>query len=246
VREPRRLRDGDLIHVHSFVLAFLEGAEAVSPEPSPAPVGESEDDDSANEIAERMVASLRAQDDARGEFASAARVARQLVRYLGVAGSIDELLQRGLEALFALLPQSDRGLVLLADATGQLNMRAIKMKSKEAFDSLTAGPIPRRLAAQVMREERAVLLCDRWTNAHDPEKADVIEASPRWTMYAPLLGPGATVAGIVQLETQDEERSFTSQDLEKLLLAVLIIGLAFENAVSVDAQQGEHVPAGTG
>jgi phosphoserine phosphatase RsbU/P len=234
IREPRALGNGDLIHVHCFVLTFAEGDAGSDVLPAPDEGADSAEPDE-DWLPGRILASVDAASGSFDDELSPTAVARHMVRYLGASTSVDESLQRCLEGLFSLFPQADRGSVMLVASDGQLALRALKTRCEEAFNSLTAGPTPRAVAARVMDEERALLVCDR--TAHE-DVDHVIDACPRWAMYAPLLGPGGAVAGIVQLDTQDRDRPFTEEDLRKMLLSVLIAGLAFESAAATASQAG--------
>jgi hypothetical protein len=234
VKAPKRLEGGDLIHIHSSVLVF-------NPEPSKPEVDEDWRESGgagvpgplADEPAsDSVVARLDVVDTGwAGPGVAAVRTARHMARYLGVSFSADEVAHRLLEGLFGLFPQAERGIVLLADARGELAVRGLKCKCLEASDPMTVGPLAHDIATSVMRDEQALLCCDRPIGGDDGSDV-VLSVGARWSMYAPLMGPDGRPAGVVQLDTQDAEFPFAALDLEILSLAALVAGQSLAHALA--------------
>jgi sigma-B regulation protein RsbU (phosphoserine phosphatase) len=234
VRRAQRLDDGDLIHIHKFVLAFVSGGRDTSSEHSALLSGRMEGSASSaphQPTNSEVLTSLRCDGRrAEGPAAEGVRTVRHIVRYLGVSFATDEVAQRLLEGLFSIFPQAERGEVLLRESSGQLGLRGLKVRKEDGIDSLTVGPLALKMAMRVMEQEEAVLTLQQPDDQESPD--EVMGIGPRWSMYAPLIGIGAIPAGIVRLDSSDGQHPFNEADLETFVVAALVGGQALDYALA--------------
>lgn len=223
-----RLADGDIVHLHSTALLFREQPDAgiAVAEPAERAKGRSLEENEPL-VSQQIVEAASARLDSADEWLSAeARGLGQLLARLGVSLDIEQVVARILEGMFEIFPQTDRGIVLLLEPGGELEMRAVKVRPTES-GGLTFGPLARRAAIHAIANRNLLLYADAATGV---PLDSVIDLPIRSTMCAPLLGPTYSPAGAVHLDTADAARPFSQEDLRTMRVAAAVAGLAVEYA----------------
>jgi serine phosphatase RsbU (regulator of sigma subunit)/pSer/pThr/pTyr-binding forkhead associated (FHA) protein len=150
----------------------------------------------------------------------------EISRKLGESLQLDAVLEKTLETLFKIFPQADRGFVLLKEGeTVDLTPRAIKFRGGET-GSLA---ISRTILSHVLNEGKAILSSDAASDRRF-EPSQSIVGMIRMMMCVPLLDPGRTPKGILQLDTREERGRFTQEDLDLLVAVASQVSVAVENA----------------
>jgi serine phosphatase RsbU (regulator of sigma subunit) len=243
-----KLEDNDRIHLYEVLVTFHSGAVpepvAQTSEPSvgatmmgaPAPRFDpmAPSAVSADEKPSRpttIVGTLDASPEKRVGLGSQEKLRAVLgiTKNLGMSLTLDSFLPNVLESIFEIFPQADRGYVLLADRPdGRLTPVAMKDRRSDSGCSLTLAPISQSIAARVMSEGKAILSTDA---DDDPEvSASILEASVCSMMTVPLVGPSGKVLGIIHMDTTENDRPFTPEDLDVLVSVATVAGQAVEHA----------------
>lgn len=222
-----QLNDGDIVHLHTTALVFRTHAgDAAQPGRTGPPISEEFEPLASQQVVDAAPARLDADDALQP---ADIRALDTMLRCLGVSLDIEQVLLRVLDGLFEVFPQAERGIVLLAEPSGELLMRAVKVRPAES-SGLTFGPLARRAAAQAMASRLILLYAD--PGGSTSEQDSVIDMPTRSTMCAPLLGPTQTPPGAVHLDTADTGQPFTKDHLRTLRVAAAVACQSIEYALA--------------
>ncbi len=159
-----------------------------------------------------------------------------ITRILGSSLSLDEVLPKIVDGMFAVFPQIERGYILLEDEfTGNLEPHAMRQRSGDN-ESSTFGPISKSLARRVMSEGQALLVADDAGEDDADLSESVFDFPTRSMMCAPLMGPARRALGILHVDTRDGSQPLTGDDLEVLSCVATIAGQWVENARTYEAR----------
>lgn len=155
------------------------------------------------------------------------RAILEITRNLGTALSLDDVLPKILDSLFAIFPQADRGFIALKHpATGQLIPKAVKHRRG---DDETIR-ISRTIVQQVLGTKEAILSADAASDSRFDAAQSIADYRIRSMMCAPLIDSGSTPLGVIQLDTLDQRARFQPDDLEVLANVASQASFAVENA----------------
>jgi serine phosphatase RsbU (regulator of sigma subunit) len=212
---PLRLRDGDRIKVGEHEMIFrCESRVLCVDEETGSSVLETIDDLSSSRLSERV-----------RRPAETLQAVLDINRSLGGGGEIDEVLDRALGGLMELFPITECGMIVTAEADGDLPVRSIRHRGGSP-PKLT---LSRTILHQVLQQGEAVLIRDVATDGRYKEHESVA-ALFRTALCVPLLGSGGKPVGMVQLGAREDRGSrFTSDDLELLAALALPLAAAVEN-----------------
>jgi serine phosphatase RsbU (regulator of sigma subunit) len=129
------------------------------------------------------------------------------------------LFPRILEGLFQIFKQAERGFIFIREERpdGKLIPKVIKTRS--AHDE-TNAPFSKTIVNRCIQSNQALLSEDATTDKKLDPRASIADCRIRSVMCAPLTARDNTRAfGVIQLDSQDRTKRFTSDDL-KLLVAV--------------------------
>jgi adenylate cyclase len=137
------------------------------------------------------------------------RVTYELQRDIRLNMTLDEILERILERTFEFL-NCDRGVVLMADETGELKPRAFKMKKRE--DKLV---ISSTLVNQVRKEKAGLLSSDAQMDNRFKEAKSMIMQGIRSSMAVPILHLDELL-GIIIIDSSVAVNAYSEKDLQLL------------------------------
>ncbi|GAF98892.1 unnamed protein product, partial [marine sediment metagenome] len=155
------------------------------------------------------------------------RTLLEIFQSIGTALDEDELLERILDQLFDVFPESGRGFIILRDPdTGMLTPRAVKKAKPDVTDSEERLPISGTIIEYVLERKQAVLSADAMSDDRFPTSQSILDFEMRSVMCAPLMYEDE-VLGFILLDTQ---RIASNYDEEGL---TLLAGIANQAALSI-------------
>jgi serine phosphatase RsbU (regulator of sigma subunit) len=211
--EPARLADGCRVRIVDTELVFHDPSVglSVSPEDNSTVLG-SIDDLSSHELAGRVA-----------RPAEALRATLDVIRALGAAAELNEILGRVLDGLMAVFPRAQRGFILTVEPDGSFPVRAVRHRDGPS-DKPT---LSRTIAQQVLAGGEALLISDATV---DPNFKDLpsVSATLRTALCVPLPGHSGPV-GMAQFDSRNDHDGFTKADLDLLAALAVPVGVAVEN-----------------
>lgn len=176
-------------------------------------------DESDDPVGTSTIEATQGQVDLRRylEIAPSERI-RQLVsisQRLSKMLSLDELLQQVTETFFEVFPQAERCFVLLLDSVGKPHPKVVMSRSDDAGDLRFS----RSLVRAAVESLQSYLSEDSPSDSGLEASDSVAELRTRSVMCVPLATAEAHALGAIQLDTQDQTKKFTVDDLN--LLAII-------------------------
>lgn len=236
IGELTRLQDGDSIRICDIELAFYEesqesalslgGSELGSANLGIMIVDDDEDDDSSTR-------SITGKLDVRGSHygvqLSASADSKlsallEIMKSLGRAVGIEEVLPKVLDSLFNIFIQADRGFIALNDESGQIKPRWTKAR-RPSEDEIR---ISKTVLKHVMQTKEAIISLDAGKDFELSQS--VADFRIRSMIVAPLLNSDDEAIGAIQIDTIQQKGGFDSKDLEILVGVANQAGMAIENA----------------
>lgn len=157
---------------------------------------------------------------------------------LGKAIGLSEVLGKVLDCLFSIFPQADRGFIVLKSGeTGRLVPKSVKHRRNE--DSQTIR-ISRTIVNDVINSKEAVLSADAANDSRFDMSESVIDFHIRSMMCAPLVSTDGDVLGVLQIDTLDQRKRFSREDLDVLASVACQAASAVENAQLHEAAMRER------
>jgi serine phosphatase RsbU (regulator of sigma subunit)/pSer/pThr/pTyr-binding forkhead associated (FHA) protein len=209
-----QLKNNDRIRICDFVAAFLDKA----------PDGEQEAEDSTSTI--EAVVSQSSQQLLETQPAEKLRVLLEISSNLSKTLELDALLPQIAEHLFGLFRQADRCFIIQAEeGTKRLLPRVVKTRRPQ--DEPNARP-SRTIVQKCLESAQAFLSDDASKDNRIQLSQSVVDFRIRSVMCVPLCGADGKAFGVIQLDTQDRSKRFTTEDLR------LLWGVANQAAVALD------------
>jgi len=154
------------------------------------------------------------------------RTLLEIFQSIGTVLDEDELLNKILEKLFEVFPETARGFIILRDPdTGQLTPRAAKM-AKAGGPQDDKLQISGTILEYVLEQKQAVLSADAMSDERFPTSQSILDFEMRSVMCAPLMYRNQ-VLGFILLDTQ---RIASNYDQEGL---TLLAGIANQAALTI-------------
>ena len=205
--EPRRLDDGDPIEIGDTQFVFSETGSTI--------LGVLD----VSSTSERQIVMVRPEEKLHAIL--------EIARELGGTIDLDGVLGKVLEALFRILPQADRGFILLkVERTDRLILRASKFRQEDAV----SPTFSRTIFNHVTREGQAILCEDIGADDRFGDSSSVKESQIRTMMCVPLWDRERHSVGVIQIDTQDEHGRFEDDDLELMVAIAGPVSMAIENS----------------
>ena len=151
----------------------------------------------------------------------------EIARNLGGTIDLDGVLGSVLESLFRILPQADRGFILLkGERTDDVILRASKFREQDAV----SPAFSRTIFNHVTREGQAILCEDIGADDRLGDSPGVKESQSRRMICVPLWDRERQSVGVIQIDSQDDHRRFEEDDLELMVAIAGPVSVAIENS----------------
>jgi serine phosphatase RsbU (regulator of sigma subunit) len=236
----RQLKRGDVVRVCEVNLTF----ESDAPPPTPGatgPVGRLLEgaglgaflaDDDGKTTGSTIMTKLEVSTSSRGVTISASPEVKlaamiEIMRNLGRALALDEVLPSVLMSLFKIFVQADRGFIVMQTADGKLIPRWVRLRREDAHDTLR---ISRTIIRHVMDTKEAILSADAASDERFEMSQSIADFRIRSMMCAPLIDSEGAAFGALQIDTLDQRQRFTKDDLELLVSTASQAALAIQQA----------------
>ena len=149
----------------------------------------------------------------------------EITRRLGSSLLVDEIFPRVLDTLFDMFPQAVIGEIQLIEPDGRLNPVAMKHGRDDDSSIITRVPIGYDISRQVLSNGKPLL------KTVEPKRHDsVLDNGEAAVICVPMLGPSHAKLGTILLEADDDNRTFTDDDLELVTAVGILTGQAVEYA----------------
>jgi len=237
INEPTKLVEGDTIRICDIELNFHEDGQLSGLSASNASEGSGlgimivEDDDDAAE-SRSVTAKIDVRSSQYGTQVIASPEAKlfailEIMKSLGKAVALDEVLPKVLDTLFTLFIQADRGFIVLNDAQGQLKPKWVKTRRPDQEEMVR---VSRTVLREVMQTKEAIISLDAGSDLRFELSQSVADFRIRSMIVAPLLNSEGEPIGAIQIDTIQQKGGFESKDLEILVGVANQAGIAIENA----------------
>jgi serine phosphatase RsbU (regulator of sigma subunit) len=162
------------------------------------------------------------------------RALLEITRALGVSLDLQEILPNVLDNIFRILPQANRGCILLVDQTnGRLQPYATKPLLEKQDEP---PPISRTISESVMSQAKAILTTDAGADERFAASDSVWDLKMHSVMCAPLIGSLQEPFGMIHLDAQDPTAQFDADDLDVLVNIANLVGQAVDHVRLHEAQ----------
>ena len=227
-QEPTLLRDRDRIRICDCEFLFLEQTQI--PDEMRKGAG-ADDEDGGEESSSTVEATITHGSRQILETQPAEKLAflLSITSELTQTFNLDELLPKVADSLFQVFKQADRCFIILGEE-GSDKLFPKVIKTRRAGDEADAR-FSRRIVRECLEKAQAVLSGDATTDKRFDLSQSIADCRIRSVMVAPLSARGAGKAsGVIQLDTQDQRKKFTQDDLKLLLAVAGQAAIALENA----------------
>lgn len=224
------LKDGDRLVLGAVTVEFDEaGGEEARPEPGVA-VSFAEAEGNEGTVVLRMAAEdLAAAGPGGPGGPELASLSRRLQLLNDVAGSLSEtfdeaaLLSRILDRLFDVLPQAERGFVMVRDpASGEPVPKVVRNRSGDS--SVVAAS--RTLLREVIETRQGILSVDALGDRRFSSAESVVGLGIRSVVCVPILSQ-QEVYGVIQVDSTRPGQAFSTDDM------ALMLGIGHQLALSL-------------
>jgi serine phosphatase RsbU (regulator of sigma subunit) len=238
---PQFLREGDRIRISDIELvfhgeSFPEFASDGSSEMtfSGSSFGIVMVDDDPDSSSSRIVASqvefeksgdglkMRATPEAKFEALV------KILRSLGNALLLDEVLPKILESLFAIFPSADRGFIVMQTEDDQLQTRWVK--TRQARDETETVRISRTIIRRVISTGEAILSFDAMEDSRFDSSESIADFSIKSMICAPLGDANGNMFGAIQIDSTQGRGQFVEEDIDLLSGVAAQAGILITNA----------------
>jgi sigma-B regulation protein RsbU (phosphoserine phosphatase) len=151
----------------------------------------------------------------------------EIVKALGGSIDLEGILSRILEALMRILPQADRGFILLKEGKSEdLTLKASISRNPDS----TAPVFSRTIFNHVTSHREAILIEDLIDDEILANSPSAMESQFRRIMCVPLGGRESLSFGVLQIDAMNDRRRFNENDLELMVAIAGSINVVIENA----------------
>lgn len=235
IGEPTKLLEGDTIRICDIELNFHEESKAsglsanLPSESTGFGIMIVEDDDSSSRS---VTAKLDVRGSQYGVQLSSSPEARltailEIMKNLGKAVSLDEVLPKVLDTLFTIFIQADRGFIILKEADGQLKVHCTKTRCPDQKENIR---VSKTVLREVMQTREAIISLDAASDSRFELSQSIADFRIRSMIVAPLLDSTGEPIGAIQIDTVQQKGGFENKDLEILVGIAVVAGIAIENA----------------
>lgn len=136
---------------------------------------------------------------------------------------MDGLLEMILDRLFLVFGQADRGFIMLKNDDDELAPKATRQRGKKEPDAIT---ISSHVIEEVMTHRIAVLTADAMADDRFSGAMSIMNFQIRSMMCAPLIA-NDNFLGVIHIDTVQQDKRFTMDDLD------LLTGVANQTAIAI-------------
>ncbi len=151
----------------------------------------------------------------------------EIIRSLGRALALDEVLPQVLNCLFKIFVQADRGFIALQGPDGTLVPRWSRAWREDAAETIR---VSRTIVNKVMETQEGILSADVMMDEEFNKAQSIADFRIRSMMCAPLIDSLGNSMGVLQIDTVRQAKRFQQEDLEVLLAVASQAGIAIDNA----------------
>jgi serine phosphatase RsbU (regulator of sigma subunit)/pSer/pThr/pTyr-binding forkhead associated (FHA) protein len=194
------LKHGDHIRICEFEATFNDGY--------------------SQEIPKELTSTVEAMLSSKSEHSLESQPASKLAVLLEITAKLSKTLQLDsqlpevAEGLLRLFPQADRCFLIMVDEeTDELQPKVVRTRAAAGDESLAR--FSHTIVRQCLRTAQAILLSER-DKIPLSSSESVISAQMRSVMCVPLCPAEGKPFGVIQLDTQDQRKLFTEDDLRLL------------------------------
>jgi phosphoserine phosphatase RsbU/P len=142
---------------------------------------------------------------------------------------LDEVLTATLQGLFEIFPQSHEGFILLKDShKNKLVVKATLSRKDEEEE--TKVKISMTIVKQAMQTGEAILSADAIQDSRFEMSDSLSQLQIRSVMCTPILLKSGDIIGVIQIDSNDLERTFSENDLDTFTSVSSQVSLAIDNA----------------
>lgn len=216
------LKDGDRINIFDVPVLFREIDEPVTPDTGEFKLGLTQ---SFRDTPLPQPASI--------SLAYSGRLHNllEITRRLGSSLVVNEIFPRVLDLLFDMFPQAVVGEILVADSLGKLQAVAVKHGRDDDSSIITRVLVGDSLAREVLHSGQPQLKC-----VESGSDESILDESGSNSLCVPIIGPSNSKLGTILLETEDDHRIFTDEDVELIVSIGVVTGQAIEYARAHEAK----------
>lgn len=153
----------------------------------------------------------------------------QIIRAVGEALELKDVLDRILGGLFTVFPQADDGFIVLLDpATSKITYQATKFRNARPEDRIR---LSQTILQQAIRTGDAILSSDALDDSRFEGSESLAGLRIRSMMCVPLQDSTGRGIGIIQIDTSKIRQQFSQDDLDVLVSVGCHASVAVENAL---------------
>lgn len=123
-----------------------------------------------------------------------------------------------LDTLFDIFPQADRGAILISDQSGGQSLRPVAQRRRSEVDDESVR-LSRTVLDRVLNDRSGILSADAASDGRLSASESISSLTIHSLMCVPMLDVENVPFGVISLDTQNQMKRFTDDDLE-LLVAV--------------------------
>src|SRR5262245_7637485 len=215
------LKDNDKIKVCDWLFAFHNEN---TPSPPAIEIDEGEGDSPSTVHA--SVGRMSQQQLLETQPSEKLRALLEVSNALGKTMQEETLLPQIADILFTVFKQADRCFIIIRDDnTEALIPKVIKTRRANAE---TSARFSKTIVKRCLESGQSLLFEDAQSGSQMALSASIAEFRIRSVMCAPLINQDQDAFGLIQLDSQDRNKTFTQDDLK------LLVGVANQAAISID------------
>ncbi len=223
-----QLKNNDRIKICDFVCSFHDPAPA---KPLPAGLGPDEPDSEELETTgtiEATVSHSSSKQILEAQPAEKLKALLEIGSNLRATLEIEPLLPKIVDSLFLLFKNADRCFIILQDESGKKLLPKV-IKTRRPTDEVNAR-FSRSIVNKCVESVEAILSEDASSDSRFAMSQSIADFRLRSVMCAPLSTQDGKGFGVIQLDTQDRSKRFTTEDLKFLMHVAGQASVALENA----------------
>jgi len=244
VTGKQRLQHGDMVRVCDISFRFEDKRSGAKSSPEPDPLAGSsftlghgsgtvliEDDAKSDPVSSIMskldVSAARGYVEVSSSPEAKLAALLEITRSMAKKVALDDVLPQVIDCLFKIFVQADRGFIVMETPEGKL--APLWTRTRRNSDDTTIR-ISRTIVRQVMDKQEAILSADAANDARFEMSESVADFRIRSMMCAPLVDSDGKSLGVLQIDTLDQSKRFSKNDLEVLASVAAQASIAIDNA----------------